>query len=296
VSDHSAPVDPAQEPEHDHAQPPTRDPSLGPDIHVERWEGIWLRISAVLLFIFVVTVTIAAVAFNIQVPGVGGRVDPNALDAPGSPFANPGVRELAPGKVEVYMVAQAWAFTPNPVVVPQDAEVTFYVTSRDIQHGFKIMDTNINMMILPGQISTLKTVFHKPGTHNIICHEYCGIAHQTMYGQVIVEPPGGLTNTVTSTVTAGITTTVAPAASEAVTATESLTATRESTATGAVTTTSAVSETGVLTGSAAITGAVSGAAAVPLTATSHLTGSVVATATGSVTATSAVTTSATVTR
>ena len=58
-----------------------------PALHVERWEGIWVRISFVLLAIFITAITIAAVAYNIQVPGVGGRIDPNALDAPGSPFA-----------------------------------------------------------------------------------------------------------------------------------------------------------------------------------------------------------------
>ena len=63
-------------------------------LHIERWEGIWVRISFVLLAIFITAITIAAVAYNIQVPGVGGRIDPNALDAPGSPFANPMIRSF----------------------------------------------------------------------------------------------------------------------------------------------------------------------------------------------------------
>lgn len=49
------------------------------------------------------------------------------------------------------------------------------------------LDTNINMMVLPGQVSNLKTTFDKPGTYNVICHEYCGIGHHTMYGQIVVE-------------------------------------------------------------------------------------------------------------
>jgi cytochrome c oxidase subunit 2 len=170
---------------------PTADHPAEESLHVEWWEGLWIRISLVVIVIFVGAITVAALAGNIQVPGVGGRVDPNALDAPGSPFANPGVRELAPGRYEVYVVSQAWAFDPNPIVVPEDSRVTFYVTSRDIQHGFKVVDTNINMMVLPGQISTLTAVFDKPGTYNILCHEYCGIAHHTMYGQIIVEPAAG---------------------------------------------------------------------------------------------------------
>lgn len=165
------------------------EPTSEPTIHVDQWEGLWMRISIAVIAIFIVAIIVAAVAYNIQVPGVGGRIDPNALDAPGSPFATPGLRELAPGKYEVYIVAQAWAFNPGTITVPQGAEVTFYVTSRDIQHGFKVVDTNINLMILPGQIGTLKAVFDTPGTYNFICHEYCGIAHHTMFGQIIVEPP-----------------------------------------------------------------------------------------------------------
>jgi cytochrome c oxidase subunit II len=159
-----------------------------PQIHVERWEGIWIRVSLVMVVVFVTCITIAAVAWNITVPGRIARVDPNNLDAPGSPFANPGLREIAPGKYEAWMVAQAWMFTPSQITVPQGAEVTFYVTSRDIQHGFRIMDTNANVMLLPGQVSRVVARFKEPGTYNIICHEYCGLAHQTMYGQVIVEP------------------------------------------------------------------------------------------------------------
>lgn len=171
--------------EHPHA---AAEPSGQPALHVEKWEGLWMRVSLVIVAIFVTAITVAAVAMNIQVPGVGGRIDPTTLDAPGSPFANPGLRELAPGKYEAYIVAQAWAYTPASITVPQGSEVTFYVTSRDIQHGFKVVDTNINMMVLPGQIGTLRAVFDKPGTHNFICHEYCGIAHHTMFGQIIVEP------------------------------------------------------------------------------------------------------------
>lgn len=272
--------------EHNAATEPAQEVSL----HVERWERIWVRISVVLLVIFVIAITIAAVAYNIQVPGVGGRVDPNALDAPGSAFANPGVRELAPGKYEAHVVAQAWAFNPNPIVVPQDAEVTFYVTSRDIQHGFKIQDTNINMMVLPGQISTLRTVFHTPGTYNIICHEYCGIAHHTMFAQLIVEPPGGITTTVTSTVGAGatgtaITTTTTLSVTEGGALTETMIMTGEAPVGSSVvaTTTNAITATAAPTATGALTEALSMTATTLVTETTPVTETTAVTATATVT-------------
>jgi plastocyanin len=102
------------------------------------------------------------------------------------------LRELAPGKYEAYIRVQIWSFTPGEIRIPAGSTVTFYATSQDVQHGVKIANTNINMMILPGQVSKITTSFDKPGTYNFICHEYCGSQHHTMYGRIIVEDPNAL--------------------------------------------------------------------------------------------------------
>ena len=157
-------------------------------MHIDRYEQIWIRLSVFVLVAFILAVLAASISAGIQVPGVVGRVDPNTVTEPGSPWAEPGLRELAPGKYEAYILAQIWLFNPNEIRVPAGSEVTFYVTSKDVQHGFKIMDTNINMMVVPGQVSKLTARFDKPGTYTLVCHEYCGVGHHTMYGQIIVEP------------------------------------------------------------------------------------------------------------
>ncbi len=159
-------------------------------IHVDRYEGIWMRLSAIILAVFFLAITIAGFASGFQVPGVYQRIDPATLYDAGSPFAEPGLRELAPGKYEAYIRAQIWQFTPNEIRVPAGSTVTFYVTSQDVQHGIKITGTNINMMALPGQISRLTATFDEPGTYDFICHEYCGQLHHTMYGRIFVEEPG----------------------------------------------------------------------------------------------------------
>lgn len=163
-----------------------------PTLHVDRYEAIWIRISLIALVVFTIFIVLSGFAWGIQLPGTYQRIDPATLNDPGSPFAEPGLRELAPGKYEAYMTAQVWSFSPSEIRIPVGSEVTFYVTARDVQHGFKIAKTNINMMLLPGQISTLKAVFEEAGTYNLICHEYCGaggptIGHHTMYAQIIVE-------------------------------------------------------------------------------------------------------------
>lgn len=157
-------------------------------LHVDYYESLWIRISIVVLVIFILGVLFAGSAYSIQVPGVYARIDPNTLLTPeSSRFAEPGLRELAPGRYEVYVRAQIWRFEPGEIRIPAGSKITFYVTALDVQHGFKILKTNINMMVLPGQVSTLTAQFDEPGTYNIICHEYCGALHHTMYGQIIVE-------------------------------------------------------------------------------------------------------------
>ncbi len=136
------------------------------------------------------TIAVSSFAYGIQVPSPYEQVDPRTVATPPSPWGlseEERVRELAPGKYEAYVLAQMWQFTPREIRVPQGSSVTFYLASKDITHGFKISNTNINMMVVPGQVSVLTATFDQPGTYNIICHEYCGALHHTMMGQVIVE-------------------------------------------------------------------------------------------------------------
>ena len=74
----------------------------------------------------------------------------------------------------------------DPIEVLANTRVTFYVTSPDVTHGFSVVGTNINTMVIPGQVAKITTVFEGPGTHHIVCHEYCGAAHHTMQGQIRV--------------------------------------------------------------------------------------------------------------
>jgi cytochrome c oxidase subunit 2 len=156
-------------------------------MHIDPYEKTWMVISVVLIVVFGIAIFIAGYAMGFQVPAPEQKVDPNTVAKEG-PFANPGLRELAPGRYEVYVLAKIWSFTPNEITVPVGSKVTFYVTSVDVQHGFKILDTNISMQIVPGQVSKLTHTFDKAGEYKFICTEYCGAAHAAMFGKVIVTP------------------------------------------------------------------------------------------------------------
>ncbi|MCA9949618.1 MAG: cytochrome c oxidase subunit II [Anaerolineales bacterium] len=160
-------------------------------MHIDRNEKIYLIGSIILLVVFALAIFISGFAYGIQVPLPEAQVNPNTVATPGaSPWGAPAeerVRELAPGKYEAYILAQTWVFSPATVTIPAGSEVTFYLTSKDVQHGFILQGTNINMMVLPGQVSKLTATFNNPGEYFFICHEYCGVGHQTMYGRLIVE-------------------------------------------------------------------------------------------------------------
>jgi cytochrome c oxidase subunit 2 len=164
-------------------------------MHIDSRERMFIIGSVVLLIVFASAIAVSAFATGIQVPTPYQRVDPRIVATPGSypglGFSDPldeRLRELSPGKYEVYILAQTWAFTPNEVRVPAGSTVTFYLTSKDVQHGFRLDNTNISMMVLPGEVSKLTATFDTPGTYNFVCHEYCGVAHHTMYGKLVVEP------------------------------------------------------------------------------------------------------------
>lgn len=158
-------------------------------MHVHPYERGWIIVSILLLVLFATAVATAAFALGIQVPIPEQRVDPRTVATdPNSPWSKPGLREIAPGKYEAYVLAQTWQFLPKEIKVPVGSRVTFYVTSKDVQHTFKIQDTNINIQIVPGQVSKLTVTFKKPGTYPFICSEYCGAGHAAMFGQIVVTP------------------------------------------------------------------------------------------------------------
>lgn len=158
-------------------------------IHIDPYEKLWIGISTLVLVVFAVAVGVAGFALGIQVPTPESRIDPRSVQESG-PWAEPGIRELAPGRYEAHILAQAspWRFYPKEIRMPAGATVTFYITSADVQHGFDIPGTNINMMVLPGQVSKLTRTFNEAGEYLFTCTEYCGVGHQNMFGKIVVEP------------------------------------------------------------------------------------------------------------
>jgi cytochrome c oxidase subunit II len=151
------------------------------------YELAWILPSIAIPVGMLSALLVTAFGAGIHVPSVAGRVNPATLtETP--PFDQLGVVQTGPLRYEVRMIGQIWSFTPNEIRVPVGSTVTFVATSRDVIHGLFIPAANVNVMLIPGQISRVTARFNRAGEFFIACHEYCGIAHHTMGGKVIVEP------------------------------------------------------------------------------------------------------------
>jgi cytochrome c oxidase subunit II len=106
-------------------------------------------------------------------------------------YTEPKVIKLDGKTYQVFAVAQMWQFQPSEINIPAGSEVDFYRTSKDVVHGFNIYEKNVNMMAIYGAINKTTVKFDKEGVYNIVCHEYCGVGHQSMRAQVVVDqaPP-----------------------------------------------------------------------------------------------------------
>lgn len=154
------------------------------------FEKRWMVISLGLLIAFMLTVTIAGFALGFQVPGSESRVDPRTV-ADSAPWNEPGLRDRGNGEYDAYVIARQYLFEPRSITVPVGSSVTFYLTSIDVQHGFKLQNTNVNLQVVPGEVSKLTVEFDDVGEFDYICNEFCGAGHAAMAGSVIVEADTG---------------------------------------------------------------------------------------------------------
>ncbi|HLW30987.1 MAG TPA: hypothetical protein VKX40_01905 [Aequorivita sp.] len=72
----------------------------------------------------------------------------------------------------------------EPIELPVNEVIEFRVTSMDVNHGFAIYDNTHRLITqtqaMPGYVNRLRYKFEHPGKYDILCLEYCGLAHQGM--------------------------------------------------------------------------------------------------------------------
>jgi cytochrome c oxidase subunit 2 len=156
-------------------------------MHLHRLEKVWLRIGIGMLAVFLVVLGTMAFSMGMAPPSQHHHtVDPTKVSET-APFDKPGIMQVGDRHYEAVLVAYAFGYEPQKMEVPAGSKVDFIMTSSDVVHGFSIVGTNVNMMVVPGEISQIVHTFDKPGEYLILCNEYCGTGHEYMKTTIVVK-------------------------------------------------------------------------------------------------------------
>jgi cytochrome c oxidase subunit 2 len=154
---------------------------------VERVEHRWAAVSVVIVVLLVVIATFAGLYHAAMPQSRVETVDPRTLHLDGEFIESNLGSTLEPdGSVTLRGIGQQYSFTPSCMVLPTNTLIALRATSADVVHGFLIDGTNINLMLVPGYVSSLNARFDTPGERLMPCHEFCGMGHEGMWGRIKV--------------------------------------------------------------------------------------------------------------
>lgn len=147
-------------------------------------EVVWIISTVIVLAVF-----LGSIAYALRTGySVASEVTVLPLEKAVGLF-QPGVKDLGDGRYQVDIQAFQWGFRPARVELSNPKEVILRIYSVDVIHGFQIVGTNVNVMVFPGYIA--KVIWRPPqsvnGTLLVICNEYCGIGHSSMYMEIVIK-------------------------------------------------------------------------------------------------------------
>jgi len=89
----------------------------------------------------------------------------------------------------VEVVAERFSFSPSEFRVAAGAPIEITLRSDDTDHGFRILDTDINVRIPKRGKGPLTVTFQPPapGRYTFECSHVCGAGHAFMRGTIIVQ-------------------------------------------------------------------------------------------------------------
>jgi cytochrome c oxidase subunit II len=151
----------------------------------ERVEHRWAIIAASIMVLLIAMAVFAGIHEAVLPQSRIETADPRTLHLGGEFIeSNLGSALQPDGSVIVRAIGQQYSFTPQCILVPTDTPITFRVTSADAVHGFLITGTAINLMLVPGYISSIPAQFSTAGERHMPCHEFCGLGHEGMWGRI----------------------------------------------------------------------------------------------------------------
>src|SRR6266581_3176612 len=116
-----------------------------------------------------------------------------------------------PNTLVVQVTAQQWQWTFNypqygatsqgaqVIELPVNRPVVFYVTSKDVLHGFSIRAIGVRVDANPGQVTSTAIVTPtQTGSYVVQCVELCGLYHSNMWEAVNVVSADSFNSWITS--------------------------------------------------------------------------------------------------
>ena len=179
----------------------------------KRTEVSWIVITSVVVLFLAVFGTVELYAGN----GSGGGEGPNPIQQPAGAVkaetaAIAGTGSWSPNSNEVLpvqVIAQQWKFTyryptfggfeSSELILPNDTQIAFNVTSLDVIHSFWAYQLEVKADANPMENNVAFTKTEQLGSFEVRCSELCGIWHGAMFNPGKVVSQSDFMNWATST-------------------------------------------------------------------------------------------------
>ena len=88
---------------------------------------------------------------------------------------------------EIQVTLRKYEFSPGSLHVKRGEQVKLVMVAADHDHGFKLVDYNIDRKIPKGTTVVVEFTADKAGTFQFRCSSVCGLGHRNMKGTLVVE-------------------------------------------------------------------------------------------------------------
>lgn len=176
---------------HPKGQPIVDGPPLRSNLKVQ---GAWIAITSTIVMGMFVYGT-----YELVVPaGAGGGEGP-------SPIWQPAAKHILP----IQVIGQQWKFTyryptyggfeTDQLIIPNNTEIAFHVTSLDVIHSFWAYQIGIKADANPQVDNVAYTKTQQLGSFTVRCDELCGVWHGAMFNYGHVVTPAAFAQWATQT-------------------------------------------------------------------------------------------------
>lgn len=89
----------------------------------------------------------------------------------------------------IRLVAERFTFVPSRIKLKLGEVVELRIRSLDTDHGFRLQDTDVNVVIPKRGRGEVRVLFRaqRKGVFHFVCSKACGAGHTIMRGRIIVK-------------------------------------------------------------------------------------------------------------